>query len=61
MERQHGESKLDTRVAWEYMLLIAINFRTYIVAYITIDRRHHTQSCTCRAKLEKVWVSQSSI
>ena len=22
-ERQHGESKLDTRVAWEYMMLIA--------------------------------------
>lgn len=22
-ERQHGESKLDTRIAWEYMMLIA--------------------------------------
>jgi len=30
-ERQHGESKLDTRVAWEYMMLIADKLFGHIV------------------------------
>jgi dolichol-phosphate mannosyltransferase len=30
-ERQHGESKLDTRVAWEYMMLIADKLIGHIV------------------------------
>jgi dolichol-phosphate mannosyltransferase len=30
-ERQHGESKLDTRVAWEYMMLIAEKLIGHIV------------------------------
>jgi dolichol-phosphate mannosyltransferase len=30
-ERQHGESKLDTRIAWEYMMLIADKLIGHIV------------------------------
>jgi dolichol-phosphate mannosyltransferase len=30
-ERQHGESKLDTRVAWEYMMLIADKLIGHVV------------------------------